>query len=232
MRFEFKSFGLEHGESAMKIGFDSVLLGGWAEVNDHQKVLDIGAGCGILGLMLSQKANQIRLTSVEIDPLAALECERNGAQIPWRINHSVKCADFKEFAGNSLEKFDVMISNPPYFEVNGQISESQREQARQQTDLSLSELFKSSAALSHENSTFYLIFPSEMSKEVGYWGRTHGWWCAKEIEVRNKSHQNPKRTLWKWVRSVVQSEKSTLVVNNERGEKTEEYQKMVAPFLR
>ena len=231
MRFEFKQFGLEHGESAMKIGFDSVLLGSWADAQMGESVLDIGAGCGILGFMLTQKSANLRLTSLEKDPLAAQECNRNGAQMPWSINHEVVCADFKEFAGNVLDKFDVLISNPPYFEANGQIEGKEREQARQQSGLSLEDLFRGAAQLAHHNSVFFLVFPSLSSAEVRQAGRTFGWWCESEIEVKNKSTKPSKRTLWKWVRKPCELRFSVLLVNDESGGKSMEYRKLVDPFL-
>jgi tRNA1Val (adenine37-N6)-methyltransferase len=127
MRFKFKKFGLNHGVSAMKIGFDSVLLGGWAKIKAGQSVLDIGAGCGILGLMLSQKAAQLHITFLEKDERAAHECQQNIHQMPWEINHSVVAQDFQNFSSQSEEKFDVVISNPPYFQPNGQIEGVERE---------------------------------------------------------------------------------------------------------
>ena len=231
MRFEFKQFGLEHGESAMKIGFDSVLLGSWAEAQSGESVLDIGAGCGILGFMLTQKAANLRLTSLEKDPLAAQECKKNGEQMPWNFNHQVVCTDFKEFAGNSLEKFDVMISNPPYFEANGQIDEKEREQARHQSGLSLEDLFRGASQLAHENTVFFLVFPSISSSGVRQAGRTFGWWCEIEIEVKNKTTQPSKRTLWKWVRKPCELHLSVLLVHDATGGKSLEYRKMVDPFL-
>jgi len=231
MRFEFKKFGLEHGEAAMKIGFDSVLLGSWAEVNDGQSVLDIGAGCGILGLMLTQKAANLQVMSLELDPLAAQECKRNGAQMPWKFQHSVLCGDFMEFSSNSQEKFDVMISNPPYFQANGQIEVAEREQARHQSELSLIDLMGGAAKLAHENSVFYLVFPSQSSAEVKNAARTFGWWCEIMVEVKNKANQTSKRTLWKWKRTSCECLASELVVHNEDGKKTPEYLLLVDSFL-
>ena len=231
MRFEFKKFGLNHGDSAMKIGFDSVLLGGWAKIEAGQSVLDIGAGCGILGLMLSQKAAQLNITFLEKDERAAHECQQNIHQMPWKINHSVVAQDFQNFSSQCEEKFDVLTSNPPYFQPNGQIEGVEREQARHQSGLSLMELMGGAAKLAHENSVFYLVFPSQSSEEVKTAARTFGWWCLEEVEVKNKADQTSKRTLWKWGRKCRNSIHSELLVNSLDGRKSKEYLAFVEAFL-
>ena len=69
--FQFKQFTVRHDKCAMKVGTDGVLLGAWAPVQDVKRILDVGAGSGLISLQLAQRNPEAVITSVEIDPAAA-----------------------------------------------------------------------------------------------------------------------------------------------------------------
>ena len=114
--FVFKQFELEQGKAAFKLGTDSVLLGSWLPKGDYKRVLDIGAGTGILSLMLAQRFKEALVLALEIDKLSVEDCANNFSQSTWGKRLNIIEQDAIEWSKyNEDEKFDLMISNPPYF---------------------------------------------------------------------------------------------------------------------
>ena len=110
--FHFKHFSLYHHRSTMKVGTDAILLGRWTEVKPTDVVLDIGTGCGLLPLMLSQKG-VAQVDAVDIDKASVEEASVNFESSQWREHLKAYCADIVDFQPN--KKYDLIVSNPPFF---------------------------------------------------------------------------------------------------------------------
>ena len=93
--FQFKRFTVWHDKCAMKVGTDGVLLGAWADVSHARKILDIGAGTGLLSLMMAQRNESANITAIEMDKNAVLQAQENVARSPWKDKINVIHADFK-----------------------------------------------------------------------------------------------------------------------------------------
>jgi tRNA1Val (adenine37-N6)-methyltransferase len=115
--FVFKEFSVSQQISAFKVGTDSVLLGAWADIAGAKRILDIGTGTGILALMCAQRNAAAWITGIDIDQSSADEAASNFARSKWRDRLNAKFADLLEFRETG-ERFDHIISNPPYF-TNG-----------------------------------------------------------------------------------------------------------------
>ena len=112
-RFKLRNLELNHHNSAFKIGTDSLILGAYASTFRAHSVLDIGSGCGILALMYASKNNESTVQGWDIYPPAVVEATENS-----RINKLDHRVQFKmrDFSSElSVEHFDLIISNPPYF---------------------------------------------------------------------------------------------------------------------
>ena len=112
--FEFKQFRIEQQKSAMKVGTDGVLLGSWTPVKNARRILDVGTGTGIVALMLAQRS-KAQIDAVEIDSLAATEAKFNFDQSVWKHRLRVHNIEFQSFASASSQKYDLIVSNPPFF---------------------------------------------------------------------------------------------------------------------
>lgn len=145
----------------MKVGTDGVLLGAWVNVDDCNTILDIGAGTGVISLMLAQKSTA-EITAVEIDTAAKEECEMNFANSPWHDRMKVLLTDFKLF--DPSLKFDLIVSNPPFF--SKQNTSSARTTARSELQLTLEELISKSTQLLSKTGRIALIYPSERLDEI------------------------------------------------------------------
>lgn len=156
--FKFKEFELIQEKSAMKVGTDGVLLGAWAYAENPERILDIGAGTGLIALMLAQRFPHAKLTGIEIDQNAFEEARFNVSTSKFGNRINVLHTSLQEFHSN--EKYDLIVSNPPFFELTHK-EISARNKARQQSDLTFDELIHYAEKLLSENGSFAVIIPFE-----------------------------------------------------------------------
>lgn len=126
--FTFKQFSIDDSRCAMKVGTDSVLLGAWADVSDVRSVIDVGAGSGILTLMIAQRAPQARISAIEIDADATAAASANIAASPWAHRCRAICRDAADYEPEAPA--DLMICNPPYYINALHAPDSKRDTAR------------------------------------------------------------------------------------------------------
>ncbi len=155
--FRFKQFSVEQDDVAMKVGTDGVLLGAWAECEGAKRILDIGTGTGVIALQMAQRNPMAQVQAVEIDETAAKRARANFDNSPWVERLEVAQAAVQEF--EPAEKFDLIISNPPYFVDSLLPPDAKRSTARHTHDLTFEELDKAVCRLLAENGKFALILP-------------------------------------------------------------------------
>lgn len=156
--FRFKQFAVEQDGVAMKVGTDGVLLGAWADCSKAKRVLDIGTGTGVIALMIAQRSDAQSIVGIDIDDSAAACAAHNFAFSPWSTTLRAEQSSVQEFAG---EKFDLIISNPPYFVDSLLCPDSQRTTARHTTSLTFEDLDKAVCRLLNKGGKFALILPVE-----------------------------------------------------------------------
>jgi len=158
--FYFKNFSVNQDRCAMKIGTDSVLLGAWCPVEKNVfSVLDIGAGTGILSLMLAQRTNAEQIDAIEIDEDTCEQCVENFENSPWADRLFCFHAGLDEFIDEPEELYDLIISNPPFYSENFKTENEQRDLARFQDALPFEELVEAVDLLLSENGLFAVIIP-------------------------------------------------------------------------
>lgn len=149
----------------MKVGTDGVLLGAWADCSTAKRVLDIGTGTGVIALMIAQRSDAERVVGIDIDAAAAECAAANFAASPWSDTLEAMQISAQEFTG---EKFDLILSNPPYFVDSLLCPDSQRTTARHTTELTFEQLDKAVCRLMSSNGKFALILPTEqMERYIG-----------------------------------------------------------------
>lgn len=160
MAFTFKQFHIDDMHCGMSVSTDGVILGAWAPLTNATRILDIGAGSGLLSLMAAQRS-QAEILCVELDDQAALACQHNIDQSPWNqrlslINDSIQnVSQHVEYQG----VFDHIICNPPYFEHGPQAQQSQRAMARHTDSLSFTALLNAIALCLTPQGQASLILP-------------------------------------------------------------------------
>lgn len=144
----------------MKVGTDGVLLGAWCPIDNNPfSVLDIGAGTGILSLMVAQRTNAEQLDALEIDEDAYEQCVENFEASPWSDRLFCFHAGLDEFVDEPEDEYDIIISNPPFYDEDFKTDNSQRDLARFQDALPFEDLVEAADLLLSENGIFAVIIP-------------------------------------------------------------------------
>jgi tRNA1Val (adenine37-N6)-methyltransferase len=114
--FRFKRFDVQHHQSTMKVGTDAMLVGALTGINpEHQRILDAGAGCGIIALMIAQRSDAT-VDAIDIDEQSVAEADINFKNSPWANRLSVFNDSLQHFSKNNPGKYDLIVSNPPFFQ--------------------------------------------------------------------------------------------------------------------
>lgn len=137
--FEFKQFTVHQDQCAMKVCTDACILGAWfaSKTPPYTRVLDIGSGTGLLMLMLAQKHNG-EIMGIELDLDAFRQSRANIAKSPWRVSLKVIPGDVRNFC--FPDKFDFIVSNPPFYENDLPAATAATNLARHSQELTLTEL--------------------------------------------------------------------------------------------
>ncbi len=192
--FQFKRFSIEQNNAAMKVGTDSVLLGSWAQIEVNEHILDIGTGTGILPLMLAQKVEGLcKIDAIEIDNSAIIDARINFNNSQWKDCFKLIEQDFTTF--NSPILYDVIISNPPFFEGLAP-TDTSRSLARNASDrLSYLNLIQKSSQLLTQNGRIYLVIPQENYEKVIQLSIDNGLRLKNQLNLRPKTGKPINRVL-------------------------------------
>lgn len=191
--FQFKQFTVWHDKCAMKVGTDGVLLGAWAPAGSAQRILDIGTGTGLVALMLAQRSEASSITALEIDRDAAVQAQENIDRSPWKDRIEVIRADFNHF--HSSSKYDLIVSNPPYFVSSLECPDRKRNCARHNDNLTYEELLKGVAGLLSPRGIFTLVIPSDVAGCITELADKYALYPSRQLSVLTKANDKPKRTL-------------------------------------
>ena len=167
MTFTFKQFQVNQDRCAMKIGTDGVLLGAWTPlINNPFNILDIGAGTGILSLMLAQRSNAEQIDAIEIDEDAYEQCVENFEASPWGDKLFCFHAGLDEFVDEPEDEYDLIISNPPFYTDDYKSDNTSRDLARFEDALPFEELIEAAALLLSDNGIFSVIIPLKKKNDL------------------------------------------------------------------
>ncbi|MDR2859827.1 MAG: methyltransferase [Mediterranea sp.] len=190
--FHFKQFTIRQDECAMKVGTDGVLLGAWAPVECVRRILDVGTGTGLIALMLAQRSPAF-ITALEIDKSAACQAGENVRCSPWNDRIEVVCTDFRTFMPK--DKYDLIVSNPPYFVDSLLSPDKQRSIARHDYRLSYLDLIQGTKQLLSPQGMFAIIIPTNVAGTLEELARLYGLFPFRRLDVVTKPGGEPKRTL-------------------------------------
>jgi tRNA1Val (adenine37-N6)-methyltransferase len=160
-QFRFKQFIADDSRCAMKIGTDAVLLGAWATLPERGSVLDLGCGCGVIAMMISQRNPHLLITAIDIDRDAADQASENVAKSEFAGKIRVVCADARVYHHHAAPLFDAIICNPPYFRESLKGPSQQRNLARHDLTLDYESFLMAAIHLLNPSGTFSLILPAE-----------------------------------------------------------------------
>ena len=225
--FRFKQFAVEQDDVAMKVGTDGVLLGAWADCDCAKRILDIGTGTGVIALMLAQRNTEAQVQAVEIDEIAVKRARANFDNSPWAERLNVECCAVQAF--NPNEKFDLIISNPPYFVDSLLPPDAKRSTARHTHDLSFGELDKAVYRLLADEGRFALILPTAEFEKYLALTQLH---LVRRCDVYPKTGAAAKRVMAEFAKfETATAKQETITIEvDKRGDYTDEYRALTKDF--
>ncbi len=197
--FRFKQFTVHDDQCAMKVGTDGVLLGAWTATANGEwltangAILDIGTGSGLIALMLAQRFPNAHILGIDIDAYAVSQANQNFAISPWNTRLHAEHIALQDLASNS--KFQLIVSNPPFFQNSLKAPNAARSTARHTDTLSYADLIAHSAALLAPNGILSLILPFEAEEEIIQLAYTHNLFPTRICRVRGNERKPFKRVI-------------------------------------
>ncbi|MFD0834382.1 tRNA1(Val) (adenine(37)-N6)-methyltransferase [Mariniflexile aquimaris] len=229
--FVFKQFQVQQDKCAMKIGTDGVLLGAWATVTHHPfSILDIGAGTGILGLMLAQRSNAELIDAIEIDDDAYEQCVDNFEASPWGDRLFCYHASLEEFVDEIEDTYDLIICNPPFYSDDYKSEDSQRDLARFNDAMPFNHLMESVSKLLSEDGIFSIIVPFKVEAEIIKLAQNFNLQPRSILQVKGNPNSEVKRSLLEFTFRESAVKKEHLIIETERHQYTENYINLTKDF--
>lgn len=226
--FRFKQFLIRQDRTAMKVGTDGVLLGAWAGICHPARILDIGTGTGLVSLMLAQRFPEAIIDALEIDPESALQARENTGGSSWGERIRVIQADFLQWAPGG--KYDLIVSNPPFFGRSLPSPDAVRNRARHDRSLPLDGLITGSSGILEPGGGLSLVIPIQRLPEVVTAIGRASLLLNRIARVRATPASPVKRLLIHLGRSTAPPEISELVIEAQPGSFSEEFRGLIEEF--
>jgi tRNA1Val (adenine37-N6)-methyltransferase len=229
--FAFKQFTIKQDLCAMKVGTDAVLLGAWIIPNGSANILDIGTGTGIISLMLAQKS-KAEIDAIDIDENAVIQAKQNISESNFSNNIIVNHISFQEFAKSSTKKFNLIVTNPPYFEQSLKSSDEKRSHARHADVLPFEDLLEGVIKLLDSKGKFCLILPKLEAEKFRALAEKKGLHLSKLLRIKSRADKDTdKRHIMQFEFTPTEFSETTLVIEQqERHQYTAEYKELTKDY--
>lgn len=229
--FHFKQFTILHNEATFKVGTDGVLLGAWAKVKEAQTALDIGAGTGVIALMLVQRNPSMRVEAVEISKAAAELALLNVSNSPWVEKVKVIQQNIVDFAAEQAPKYDCIVTNPPYFNAGTVSFKDAKQQSRHTLSFSHQDLLQVVVQLLSPQGSFSLILPAVEGQQFIEKAKNTPLFLNRLTEVLPKKDKKVERLLMEFGKIEQGKRLEQLIIQyEERNHYTPEYIALTKDF--
>lgn len=204
--FLFSNFSVRQPPGVFPVGTDALLLGRWADVEAGPRILDVGAGTGVITLMLAARAEarygqEFEATGVELNETAARVARQNFEASPWRTNMRVAHEDIRRYAARRAGIFDLIVSNPPFFDHLTRPSDPARLLARSTGYLTQHQLLEAALSLLADGGRLCVILPLLEGRRFVEVATLRGLYTRREASVFSKPDKPPIRLLLEFSRN-------------------------------
>lgn len=229
--FKFKEFAIQQDQCAMKVGTDGVLLGAWASLDKlPESILDIGAGTGLIALQMAQRSSAEVIDAIELDDDAYEQCVTNFEASPWADRLFCYHAGFDEFVDEMDDKYDLIISNPPFHSEDVASGNESRDKARQSSSLPFGELVEGAAKLLNEDGIFAVIVPFKEESYFTGLAKKERLFPNRITRVKGNPETDFKRSLMEFSFDEVKPNINNLIIEESRHQYTKEYIELTQAF--
>ena len=229
--FRFKQFTINQDRCAMKVGTDGVLLGAWTSVaSQPTTILDIGAGTGVIALMLAQRTGAETIDAIEIDAEAYEQCVENFEESAWADRLFCYHASLVEFIEEIEDRYDLIISNPPFYSEENSGKYLSRDLARQNQFLPFDVLLEGVSKLISDSGKFSTIIPFKEENSFLSIAKDYGLYPERITRVKGNSKVAYKRSLLELGLENLEIDQDELIIEIERHKYTSEYIALTKEF--
>lgn len=225
--FRFKQFTVRHDRCAMKVGTDGCLLGAWTDTSGARRIADVGTGSGLIALMLAQRNTDAHIDALDIDQEACLQATENVAASPFATRIRILHTDFRTYTSSP---YDLIVSNPPYFDESLKCPEAKRRTARHTDTLSLTELLRQASAYLSDDGRLALILPYAQRGALLRQAEAESLHLVRETRVIPVEGAQPKRLLAELARHAAPYTPSTLTIETTAHQRTDAFQRLVRDY--
>ncbi|WP_295771541.1 methyltransferase [uncultured Mucilaginibacter sp.] len=230
--FHFKQFSVDQTGCAMKVNTDGVLLGAIADASRAETILDIGTGTGLIALMLGQRFEQAYISAVELDATAAQTAESNFAASSFASRVEVHAQSFQQyFTLNPEKRFDIIVSNPPFYIQSLPSAGAQKTLAKHADDNFFGELISNSARHLNDDGVLWLILPLATSTLVKQLALSKELYLQSVVSIHSYPHSDAHREILAFGRHQTNTEYWRYSIYSEPKLYTDEYRNLLKDFL-
>lgn len=228
-QFRFKQFTILQDRCAMKVGTDGTLLGAWVNISGAEKILDIGTGTGLITLMLAQRSFA-EIDAVEIDVDSFIQARENVERSPWLDRIKVYNYSIQKYTDFCQKRYDLIVSNPPFFENASKAAKKARTVARHTDFLSQTDLLQVAVQLLSETGRFAVIYPVEQAQKFQEKAEYFGLFCQRKLYVKPMPEIPTKRILMELSQNKLPYQENTLVIEDKQYVYTPEFISLIKDF--
>ena len=227
--FDFQQFSIAHDRCAMKVGTDGVLLGAWSPVDGVKRILDIGTGSGLIALMLAQRSDA-EIVGVELDRAAAAQASENAQASPFAQRITIENCNISDYCAPA--PFDLVVSNPPFYEEAVTSPDQLRSQARSTHSLPLDRLIDVAYNMLTPGGRFCVVLPTDTAQRFTNACIVKHFTPVRLTAIQTTPTKSPKRMLLCFKKGVDHTAcvKDTLILSAPDGKRSDEYQKLTEDF--
>jgi tRNA1Val (adenine37-N6)-methyltransferase len=227
--FRFKQFTIHQDKCAMKVSTDACLFGAWVSLLETDKnALDIGCGTGLLSCMIAQKQQGIFIDSIEIDEQAFTQAKNNLSESPFSKQVAIHHTSLQDYQTNA--EYDLIFSNPPYFEQDLPSPDQFTNIAKHSTELTLETLFFHAQKLLKNSGRFCLVIPSKRWNDVIALAEKFGMRISKKVEIHHAPNKPCNLLLIEILNQKCTMQTAVFFIKDQNGNDSDQMKKLLQDY--
>lgn len=229
--FTFKQFFVAHDRCAMKVNTDAIILGTWTHIGSAQRILDIGTGSGVIALMMAQRSSsEVFVDGIELESQAYLQAEDNFINSLWRDRIQAIHKDIIDYSGEADNRYDLIVTNPPYFVKGVDCYSNARNQARYTSTLTHESLLLSCEKLLTSEGRLSLVLPYNIAIKFLEQVQCQGWYCGRKLIVTDSESKPPHLLLLEMAPYPLKHCEDFLVIRGVDRKYSDEFRQLTSDF--